>query len=661
MLRNRVAAILAAVLVGLPYAGDAKNILTRRLFFYRGSLKAQYEPDRLCGIMESAAKSGYNALLLQQGLKGLEPKAQLNKVKEIRATADRLKITIIPSTMHQTHASKEDGSVSEAFPVLGTQFEVKDGIAHAVPEPGASLPSNVGSWKPMLGCKINANTFREGKGVRIENPQPNVTLVTQVTLKPFRAYELSVMVKTENYAGYLQPFFQVLVGNDVLLWRRDRCFMSTKQWSMIAKSMDWKKCSVSFNSLENASANIRLSAGKKGGKGKIWFANTQIREKGLHQMVRRSTLPVVVKSEDGSQTYKEGVDYVVGKEKLTIPTGSAVQNGQLLRVDWFQCASVETLIPPASLCHQRPWDILEDEAGRYNKILGPARAWNMEWDEWRVAFWDPACIAAHKNAGKYKGWVSQTGEQLLRKINPNMEVYVWGGMYDPYHQGRDDYWMNNTTAKGAWNGLGDSTIVFSWNGGGKSEALRFFGGKDPAYPSQTRSIRQGFCVWGWVQSAVEWLKEVEKAEKSGVKNIIGMLYISWQTDENGHAGNFRDLGASAEIFRKAGRWGTNSLIDDLSVAASERNGSFLKADMLALRWDGQGAGIVEYTLSQNAHVRMDLFDAQGRKVRELVNGRQKAGTHQIRFPAEDISKGVYFVRLALGDKARKTIRRILLM
>jgi len=59
---------------------------------------------------------------------------------------------------------------------------------------------------------------------------------------------------------------------------------------------------------------------------------------------------------------------------------------------------------------------------------------------------------------------------------------------------------------------------------------------------------------------------------------------------------------------------------------------------------------IRYTLPEEASVRLDVYDVLGRRVATLVNARKKAGRHQAGFSAQDLSSGVYFGRLKVGQK-----------
>jgi len=57
-----------------------------------------------------------------------------------------------------------------------------------------------------------------------------------------------------------------------------------------------------------------------------------------------------------------------------------------------------------------------------------------------------------------------------------------------------------------------------------------------------------------------------------------------------------------------------------------------------------------YSLSENAKVKLDVFDLSGRKVVGLHNGQKATGKHTATFLAGDNPPGSYLVRLVVDDK-----------
>lgn len=56
-----------------------------------------------------------------------------------------------------------------------------------------------------------------------------------------------------------------------------------------------------------------------------------------------------------------------------------------------------------------------------------------------------------------------------------------------------------------------------------------------------------------------------------------------------------------------------------------------------------------YTLPEKSDVQLNVFDMNGKKVLELVNGQQERGTHAVQADVSSLSPGVYYYRLNAGN------------
>ncbi|GEM_PF-4240605 len=57
---------------------------------------------------------------------------------------------------------------------------------------------------------------------------------------------------------------------------------------------------------------------------------------------------------------------------------------------------------------------------------------------------------------------------------------------------------------------------------------------------------------------------------------------------------------------------------------------------------------IEYSLKTAGHVTIEVYDLLGQKVSTLVNAKQTAGSHQVKFEAIDLPSGVYFYQIQSG-------------
>jgi len=61
---------------------------------------------------------------------------------------------------------------------------------------------------------------------------------------------------------------------------------------------------------------------------------------------------------------------------------------------------------------------------------------------------------------------------------------------------------------------------------------------------------------------------------------------------------------------------------------------------------------IRYGLNEQSHVRLSIFDAQGRLVRDLINTEQDEGLYETRLSLPELSTGVYYYRIQVRSSYR---------
>ena len=62
------------------------------------------------------------------------------------------------------------------------------------------------------------------------------------------------------------------------------------------------------------------------------------------------------------------------------------------------------------------------------------------------------------------------------------------------------------------------------------------------------------------------------------------------------------------------------------------------------------ATTISFSLTETAHVRLEIFNVAGQKVATLLNETRRAGEHKVVFDASSLSSGIYLYRLIAGNK-----------
>jgi hypothetical protein len=68
---------------------------------------------------------------------------------------------------------------------------------------------------------------------------------------------------------------------------------------------------------------------------------------------------------------------------------------------------------------------------------------------------------------------------------------------------------------------------------------------------------------------------------------------------------------------------------------------------------------ISFNLKQESIVNLSVYDIKGSRVVTLADGILSAGSHEVILDAKDISSGVYYYKLSIGDKA--AIRKMILL
>lgn len=640
----------------------AKNAFSRRILRVAGNVAKKSHQTHLVELMTRASNAGYNGIFIDDGTVPIISRAGatwIAAVKAMKAEADKLNLAYMPMSLGQRDPSRNNIVHAEAYPVKGTEFVVSGGIATVKPDPTLKL-NNGGfeeikggvpvGWKtsasPMF-LKIETSQTRPGSNgktcLRIENPTvKDMKFIQTMNLKPFRGYELSVWVKTQNFTQPRDIGFEVNAGSYFLLANRYQ--------RGVPKNQNWKKYSVDFCTQHITNVRIILCATSMfTSEGTVWFDDAEIREVGLLNTVNRATLAPVVKSADGTTTYKAGKDYVAQSEKLSIPAGSAIQNGATLLVDWFQEADAMTTPGAGSFCHSGVWDLTRQNVKAAHQAFVSPPGWFLKYSEWRTAYWDPTCEKQYASAGEYMGGTAKKTVEILRELNPKMETYIWNDNFDPYHNAGESYQMVNGSTLGSWNALDPKTIIINWNVHGRLASLKFFAGKDPKYLIKT-PLRQ---IVSSHMGRTNWLTLIGQAEKTpGFPDnaIVGIQYCTWGES------NYDHIEALSQACKKEDRWLSGPIPFDYK-AVEVRNGkpavvpAFNATDM---RMNGKSLRI-SYSAQTGISMETAIRDIRGR----TLISRTGVANQPVILDVSGLAKGVYFV--TVKSKASRTTSKFTIM
>jgi PKD repeat protein len=123
------------------------------------------------------------------------------------------------------------------------------------------------------------------------------------------------------------------------------------------------------------------------------------------------------------------------------------------------------------------------------------------------------------------------------------------------------------------------------------------------------------------------------------------------------SGNYDDVYIDAITFR-----GTASVLSSgVTIAKQDRSDGFVPVEMnSAPEIDITGlmqnypnpfnpSTTISFNLETASHVKLEVFNVEGRRVATLVNGKRGEGIHHVKFDASKLSSGIYIYRFMAGD------------
>lgn len=580
-------ALLCASVLPLLSANAATpsctNCFEKRWIYYGGNITAAASTadasfNKVIELIHLAKAEGYNGIALNAGGSGSYV-AMLNP-----ATAAKYP-HYFPNFALVVQAAKDNGielipigggpevpvsaapDLIEALPTIDTPFIVQGRRAvpvglSAIDDPG--FESNSPAWElfeKTVGNSIVDNTVAHTGQRSIKFSKAGDSNMARLhrklnNLRPNTAYRVSFWVKTENYNP--DAAFRIQITDSTAKAPMYSNASAGLGWgtqngawngsgNTLASTQDWKQYNLDFNTGNNPLTYLYMGSWKVNllQAGAVWLDDLDIKQIGLAHTIRRTpaSLPVTVKSEDGSITYVESLDYVVGTEALNLPAQSSIGEGAILRVSAYQSAQNMTSMwgTPASACYQKFFDIQKQYYDNIHGLLDGPTKFFLYYDENRVFNWDPAC--GNITAGKYLANMIEKHQETLLQAYPNLELYVWNDMFDPKMNAIPKYWAVNGDLSNSWDGLKATTVIVNWSDEGTAKrkaSLEFFHGLGH------RQMIAGYyddsaLATGNVHS---WMEALAQAESNGVTGVNGFMYTAWR----GNAG-YADVKAVADYIK----------------------------------------------------------------------------------------------------------------
>ncbi len=554
---------------GRAQAEAPKGRLTHRWVYVSTNLLVDKNVESVLSLLERAKKAGYNGIALADS-KFMRwdrlPDRYHRNARRVRDACRKLELKLVACVMPMGYSNSllsRDVNLAAGLPVKDAPFVVREG--KLVPDDNSVKLAN-GSFEQYQGHKlqgwgwadmpgkisfVDTKTVAAGKAslriqdIRKHSPQHgNARVMQKLKVSPFRYYHVSVAVKTEDFEAVDNVKIAVLAKGVTLNYYTPR----------IARTQDWKRIHIAFNTLECDEVNLYLGVWQGKG-GKIWWDDARIEPGGLVNLVRRDGAPLKATSEDRKTVYAEGRDFAAAKDPLlgakpwpgeynvwhapptvSVPAAGRLKEGQRVLLSYYHTAVIYHGQVACCMSEPKVYDILNWQIAQVKKYLSPD-GYFMQHDEMRVAGWDEACLRRKMTPGEILADNAKRCTAIIRKGDPGKDIYVWSDMFDAFHNAKKTgrYYLVKGDGPwyGSWKGLDKDVIVVNWHGQpkGRAESMKHFA---------SRGHKQ--ILAGYYDAPPEriaaWLKEA-----AAVDGVIGVMYTTWRRD-------YSDLEKFADQLRK---------------------------------------------------------------------------------------------------------------
>lgn len=679
-------ALKPAILLGTIFIASqvfGKNVFTWRCVHWPTASTVTMASTDYRNLLQRMSAVGYNGMFIDgwqfRALEDDPKKApkMVAAIKDYAARAKSLGIQIIPQSQYQLGNTHMPQDLREGFPNRGTRFLVQNGVATTKTDPSIAIKNpgfeeGFSGWKNPTGQFKIDNNVRKSGGASMLCADPNqqmIRLVQVVKVKPYQTYELSAWVKTQGLKqadhtwNSINPscgtFFTVRANNNYILENRE--------WPGVGSNTRWKEFSQNFYSGEHTRVEVWLHATCWYRlHGKVWFDDVKIREVGLQHTLDRVNMPVVVKTAAG-KTLTEGKDYVIGDEKLTIPSGSSAKNGDELLVDWYSEGAMFSAHPEAVFCYDEVWDGMREQIRYEDAVYGISPIKHMKYDEWRMGGWDPKCMEdyniATEGSARYLASVVNKTAQIYMEGNSNRIATAYSTMFNPYHLNQPQYKMINGGFLGSGNLLSEDLIILLW-GPNRRKSLLYFAGMDTnsfgIHGVRTRRNRVLLsCNASAAAAELKMLDSMEANDNLPDDAVAGIYYVNWKVGIQYYDTRIE---AIAEQSKAAKRWGTGPIPFKPPRIAGGKQAA--QGGNLSLRTSVNSIGSVRelsFTTPTQGKVQLAIVNLCGQIVSKIMDERMAAGSYKSKVDISKMAPGVYFATLkVVGKRVRQMTKKMVL-
>ncbi len=503
-------------------------------------------------LIDRAVAAGYTGVVVWDGSFDLVGEQQRSEANEARlrsvldyAASHGLKILATAAPFaYSVNALRTNPNLAESQRILGARFQVDptgtrlNFIDSFAGLGNSSFESGQDGWSGThdAGIGVDRHVAHSGQasGVIAEH-RGNARFRQRIKLKPWRQYRLRLFYKSRYFRGFAQ--LEIIDAADASKIRFNAPLAASG-------SQDWKQLDYTFNSRDTADAFLYFGVWGSS-SGTLWFDDVQLAETALVYVTRRPSTPVRVYDPAHPTTvFQERLDYDVIADPhmadatpftdsyhdpapVGLPAGTRLKPGQIVAIDFYSVFPIPRT-NQVSMCLSDPgvanW--LKQNAQGLNGVLPSGSGLLLEYDEIRQMNSCGSCRAKHFTAGQLLAWSVGQTVRTYRSAMPDVPLYIWSDMFDPYHNAVSHYYYVEGDLAGSWRGLPSSVTVMNWNLDRLERSLTWFSGLDRQQPIAYRQIIAGFYDNG---SGAEAARQ-ELQQAAGIPGIDGLMYTTWTDD-----------------------------------------------------------------------------------------------------------------------------------
>ncbi len=511
----------------------------RWVYVSRG-LHKDRDVEDIRDIVRTASEHGLNGMVLSARLDWLDrqPPHYFERLEEVKRICAKEGVEIIPAVFSAGYGGSvlsADRNLAAGLFVKGAKFTVRGKEARLQGDSKATIENGgfekyegnrfADCWhdRPGAASFVDNETFAGGRAsLRFEDvgrfEHGHGRVVFDVPVEPHRCYRVTCRLKSDN-PRLLERFKILAKAGDTFI----------PPTPVISEPHDgWRTVTAGFNSL--GAEEVRLYAGLWGGKqGKLWLDDFRIEEIALVNLLRRPGAPLTVRGEKSGVSCVEGRDFEPladphlnfrfdhAPPAIKLTADSRIEDGEVLRVSYYHGMAIGKK-GQVTVCMSEPklYELWQMKTRLIEEHLSP-RCWLLSMDEVRAGGSCAACKSRGMSMAEILGDCITRQFDMIRRLNPRAEVFIWSDMLDPNHNARPNYVLTEGDYTGSWKYVPKQLRIVCWYCRKRKESLAHF--SKLGFQTMAGAYYDGDSL----DNPKKWLKAMQRTP-----GTVGIMYTTWQ-------------------------------------------------------------------------------------------------------------------------------------